>query len=172
MEMTFELDIIELYKMLTENPEEFGGTLGNIYAYETLRLLSAIDGTIQFIGDENGIEPGRDRYVEEEIEGLANEISKTILLASFFRCVNLSEDRCSYTSNNFMNDLGRIKRLVEKEKDYFSEHILNVRKDSHERHLEKDSKYLGVFTSWKTTRLETFAKIREKLVDLDNKFCK
>lgn len=108
-----EINIIELYNMFARNPENFEEVLKNLYGRELYRLLILTREANALITDEDGKRTSRNNIIESELDDLAQEFEKTILLMSFFRYVTVSRKNATIvTSSSLIKQLTVAKSWI------------------------------------------------------------
>ena len=112
-----ELDIMGLYNLLGKDPDNFVIVLKNLYGYEILALEGALDRATEFIQDEDGKDATRNSFIKSELDDLASEFDKVMLLMAYFRYVRLDDTISSNTIRLRLNDA---KEWVVKVRESFS----------------------------------------------------
>lgn len=115
-----ELNLIELYKILADNPEGFKSVMKNIYGGELLRLRESLKETASFISEENGVDATRDRFIKQELEDLSYKFSRATVLLSFFRYVALIDNAIGkYTCEDVRVRLNHLADLINESLESF-----------------------------------------------------
>ena len=115
-----ELNVIELYKLLTEEPEGFKIVLKNIFGYEILRLHARLEEARHFISTEDGKNLSRNEFIRKELTELAEEFERTMLFASYFRYVAILEtDGMTLTPDTIRKQLKDLVRQIKESEERF-----------------------------------------------------
>ena len=159
-----ELNIMELYKLMTEFPEEFPEVLRNICKHDLLSLIAASKNTAFFIQSETGEDARRNKYIESELQDLSNSIETATAILTWFRCVNI-EHRETLECFSSLEELrlallavkGTIDEQIEKCDSLFQ-------KGENGRVQNQDK-----FTSTKNQIMEVLDSVTKKLEKIDQK---
>lgn len=175
------LNIIDLYKLLAEKPDEIASMLKNFYGYEILRLKKAIQEATDFIHEEHGLDGSRDGFIEDQLKDLADKFDEATLVMQFFRYVNLTSkpDEVEFTSDALMDSLMSIKALVIAETEHFSENVRHERLELLKAEsaycvsrFEKGTEGEILFLDWKKTALKKLENVAELVEAIDEKLSK
>lgn len=141
-----ELNIIELYQLLAGEPEGFRLVLKNLYGGEILILRDLVKKALSFVEDEDGKNAARNRYIEDEMEDLADALKRVADFSSRFRYIVLNEMplSCEYIRIRLMD----LYHWTIESKEKFHEA------------LKRDSEYF----SDRTQDMEVFAKQKDEIL--------
>lgn len=138
-----ELNVMELYKSLGENPANFQTVLKNFYGHELATLKSGLLDFLVFLEKESGEDASRNRFIEDSFENFSNDLAGVQQNMSYFRYVNICSDgQKMLTSEDLRIILRELEEQTRQTKDDFSGWI------------EKGD-------SWKTQDLPSFETAKE-----------